>query len=679
MFLLCLLALSMAIPAASGHVGLADSEPRHGENLDELPEELLLSYAESGLQAADVTVTGPNGEAVSGDAELDDTDSGLVFVPLEDAGDGLYVVEWEVVGTDGHTTQNTFFFTVGDGPVDSEAVLNTYENHNSDGLSWFEAGANGLVLLGLIGTIGIAITTLGVVYPALDRDRRTFEQVGVPFERNVRRVFAGSALLLLTGLLAVGLVHSSRLGSLSVETVVQFLETPLGEMWLVQFGLATVIFGSAVLAVRGFVGQLSWLSVAIGAGPLVALALAWTSHSATAVDRFVGTGVDFIHLLGVSLWVGGLVTLVLFVSSVTEGEDAADRHSLSFPDRLSLLTETLRRHSLVALTGVALTLSTGLVLADWHVQSTTGLIETEYGLILVSKLILLGIALTLAGYIRFVLRRRLSPTRSGVFGQLIGRTDTRTDGGTPTTIAVLERTLTLELVVLVLVVVLAGLLTAGATAAVAVDTGHGEVESETLTAELEDDIEIELTVLPTHGTVAGQFTVDETDPIVFEVRFERNGQQLHSDGAVTANATTSDGEDGFELELVESNGTYSAMQTFPEYGDWTIEITGTFDERSHSARFEAYVMADTDERVLSHLEHGVAGEEISLPDDDGHDHDGHGHSDDTHEHGTTADHDHADHDHGSPIDSPLQLAGLLVLLYGGLAVAYEANAIRREP
>ncbi len=661
---LCLLIVSVAVPLVSAHAYLEESNPANGEQLDDPPDEIELRYSGDGVERAEVSVTGPDGTDKSDDAEVDEADSRLVTVGMAaDDAEGMYVVEWEVLADDGHTTSGSFFFTVGDGPADRDAVIAAYEADADEGIAWIEAGGKALLLVGLVGVIGIGGVATAVAFPVIDRHGRS--RLGEAFDYRLRQAVAGSSLLLLAGWGVFGGARTAQHGGLSTEAVGEFLGTTVGEIWIAQGVVAAIIFIVSMLALRGVVTQFIWLTAAVGGGPLIAFGLAWNSHSATAIDFGQGLGVSFIHLLGASLWVGGLVTLYLFIATVTS---EVENESMRVP----LVGGVVRRFSLIAIIGVTLSVSTGLVLADWHVGSGTALTETQYGLLLSLKLLFIGIALALGGYNHLLLRRRLDPSATGLLDLVFRSPPAKTDGGEDVNgegraVTVLEKSVRLELGILLTVLVLSALLTSAATAAVVVDQQGEEVELQTVTEELENGITVELTALPAHNVTDDRFTFDETDVILLEASYTDDGEPVPSERPVELLATTTDGETQFTVELSEDDGTYSTMQAFPTYGDWELRLTGEPTDSLETVWFEAYVMPDIENRVLSHGDHGG---------DNEHGENEHSHEDDEHDHDDGHDHDHDDH--GSPLDSPLQLAGLLVFLYGGLWVGYEANSLRQH-
>ena len=654
--------LTTLVPAVSAHAHLAESSPANGEQLDEVPEELSLTYTGDGIQIAEVTVIGPNDEDVSGEAEIDPYNSQLVTVSLEDAGDGMYVVEWEVLADDGHTTSGTFFFSVGDEELDRDAVVATHESETDDDVAWLEAGGKALVLAALAGLIGVPVTAMLAVSPVLDRYRRRSDAgpaetkrtdataLIVDVHRSIRLLCVGFALLLVAGVFVFGVARIQSLGPLSVETAADFVGTPVGTVWSVQAGITVAIAAFVLAGSRVGLSRRLFLGGTVAGALAVAAGVAWTSHSATAIDRFWGFAVDFVHIVAAGVWVGGLVVVAVVLPRLHSASDDSARDWV--------IGGVVRRYSVLALGGATFAVGTGLTLASWHVSAGEELAGTFYGTVLLVKLGLVALALALGGYHRFVLLPKLESQSTTVLGRLLGRSPVRTDGGRVNVISRLTTTVRLEVVVLVCVLLLSGVLTSAATAAVVgVDDG---VESDSLEATVDDGVTVELTALPTvSAPTEDRIAVQENEIAVFDVVFERDGERLTSDRPVELVATTRDGETTIQQELGETDdGTYSVVQTLPEFGLWEVRITGTPDGSFESVWFDVHAMP-----VIDHEEHDHLGPGQS-----------HDHSEDGHDHGV--------HDHGtgdtSTLGEPLRLVGLLIVLYGVLGAAYEANVLSRR-
>ncbi|MEM4780259.1 MAG: copper resistance protein CopC [Halalkalicoccus sp.] len=551
---------------AGAHAYLAESDPSNGERVDEPPEAVVLSFSGDGVQIAEVSVTAPGGEDVSGAAEIDPDDSQRVLVPIEggeDAVEGVYVVEWEVLADDGHTTSGTVLFTVGDEPLDREQVLELHEE-DGEGVSPLEAGANALVLLSLIGLVGIPATLWVAVYPLVGR-------FGVPLaaaERRARWLLTVCAGLLFVGVVGLGLARSASVApSLSLDSVGRFLGTSLGALWIGQLAVAAGVLGVFLLARRRKLARRYWLGGALAGGVAVQLSVSATSHSASLIDRLQGTAADFAHIGGAALWVGGLLVLGLVVPFALR--DA--------PEERAALATAVRRFSIVALTGVTLAVATGLALAAWHAPDPATLRSTVYGTALSAKTTLVVLALGIGGVTRYVLLRRLERGEA--------------DAGT------LVRAVRFEIGVLLAVVVVSGLITAAPTAAIAGDEGPSEGR---LTGETS-----ELAVTPAEeGTETA--LIDEGEPVVIDAIFRTDDEPV-----TVAEPTLLLRNDQFgvtyTVELDETDGgIYSTVQVLPEIGNWEVRASGQVDGSYESEWFDLYVIPD-------HPDHeGHAGEETAF-------------------------------------------------------------------
>lgn len=656
---------SVATPVAA-HASLSESDPANGEQVETVPEDVTLSFSGDGVQNADVSVTGPDGEDVSGDAEIDPDDTRIVTVPLEasangDDAEGMYTVQWEVLADDGHTTSGSFFFSVGDEPLDRDAVLESYEvgdEGTDDSVPPLESAAKGLLLVALVGLVGSPVTAAVAVYPVAGRLDSSARSV----DRRLTWLFAATSAVLLLSVIALGLAQALSVGSLSIGTVLEFLEMPLGRAWLGQLAASALVVLTLTLALAGVVSRPVWLGGTFLGAIGVGAAVSWTSHSATAIDRAQGTAVDFAHIGGAGLWVGGLVVLSLVVPPLLRDARPADRATLA--------AGVIRRYSLLAFGGVTLAGATGLALAAWHVSDLEALGATVYGTALSAKTLLVLLALGLGGFTRFVLLRRLEPSERSDRGDLVNRPSgsggdgsanarLREDGGqseTTGTVAAFTRAVRLEVGILVLVLLVSGLLTSVPTAAVV----GGDDGPETATIEREGDVNLELTALPATNESfedgeAG-LIVQTDEPVVFEVAFtDGDGERLESDRTVRL---TADGpEDTFDVDLEHTDdGTYATVQTLPGEGDWDVRITGEPDGQYVSEWVDVHVAPGSDGHDENH--HG----------DEEHDHDS------EHEHEEHA--SHGDEERDSPLVMTLQFGAVAVGVVGSVAVAVEAVRFR---
>ena len=593
-----LVVVSLFTMPAAGHAYLSESNPQNGAALDTAPETVELSYAGDGIELADVTVHGPNGSEISGDTTIDSDDRQLVSVPIENAGDGMYTVQWEVLADDGHTTSGTFFFTVGEEQLDRDAVRDTYSEDDDDDGTLFESGAKGILLLALIGLVGIPITAWVAVYPVSGRiTTTTVEQIDL----RIIQLVAGSAVLLALGVVGLGLTRSTALGATGGPAVQQFIETTLGTIWLGQLALTGAIVGILIAAYRNIIERRAWLAAVFLGGIAMQLTVSWSSHSATAVDRLQGTVIDFVHIFGAGLWVGGLVVLAVVVQPLVRGrEPIAARQSVA---------AIIRRYSIVALTGVTLAGTTGIFLTAWHAPTAEALLGTLYGTVLTTKTGLVLFALGIGGVVRFVLLRSLDPTAQGVFGrtQPTPTAPVREDGGESTTLRRVIWGVRIELVVLIGVILLSGMLTSIPTAAVAAgDEGIPQASIETE----HDGGVVELSALPADDANDRLF-VHEYEPVIYEATFrDQSGELISSDRTVRLLATHEESDTAIEIDLEETqDGTYATVQALPAHGEWDLRVSGQPEDTFVAEWFELYVIIDHPEHTHDHSHGDLTGEQ----------------------------------------------------------------------
>jgi putative copper resistance protein D len=108
----------------------------------------------------------------------------------------------------------------------------------------------------------------------------------------------------------------------------------------------------------------------------LAAAAPWTSHAAARLEsRAVLLLLDGAHQLAAAVWIGGLVHLI--AAAVRRGERA-------WP------ADLLRRFSTLALTAVAVLVAAGVGLTLHYTYGTTALLGTAYGLMVMTKVVILA-------------------------------------------------------------------------------------------------------------------------------------------------------------------------------------------------------------------------------------------------------------------------------------------------
>ncbi len=590
-------AVGMGAGGAMAHTELAGTSPANGDTLDEAPETVELRFSGERIEHADITITTPNETAIDREPTINSA-ANRVTVPLapttstgtatpQDGGaaEGMYQVRWEILAEDGHTTSGSFFFMVGNDALNRSQILDVHatdsdtgSHEDDDGIPVGEAGLKGLLLVALIGLIGAPVTLAVVVAPVMNH-------ADISSPGGVRRahlIVKAASWLALAAVIVLGVVRAWSLPGGFPEVFWTFLGTSVGRLWLIQLIAAGLTVGFVRRACR-FDAVRVWAGAAVIGGSILAVSIGWTSHSATLIGRLPGLLVGIGHIAGAAVWLGGLLVLAVVVPPYLKQIDGDRRRRVT--------ASVIELFSVVALTGVVLVATTGLLLASWHLPDAFSLTQTTYGTLIAIKSILVLVALGFGAINRLLMLRRLQPPDE--WRSLPGLTrlpPVRPDGGTTplpqsTTdnpIAALVRSVRLEAVILIIVILLSGALTSIPTAIVATPTDSSPDAFHTTTGD------IDITVNPVPATSAdGDVVVPAGEPVVFDITITTNGNPPATVNDPTLTVTDVDTGEATDLTLEKIEpDTYSVVHTIPASGDWQLRldtfvdgvyITDTFD------------------------------------------------------------------------------------------------------
>ncbi len=245
------------------------------------------------------------------------------------------------------------------------------------------------LLLRGAGLVAQAIAAGGVVFVVLVL--RPADSAG-SLGRHFRLIIAGAVGVALAQLLALGL----QLTTLADERgwpLAAFLGTTYFRAALVRVLAAAALLIVGAAARRDPRQRAPWVALMATAVAL-AVTSAWTSHAAARVtDRALLLALDGLHQLAASTWVGGLVHLTAA---------AFRRDPAPWPPAV------LRRFSTVSLVAVAVLVAAGTGLSLRYIDGVDGLLGTSYGVMVLTKGIVLAGLLAL-GALNFLAVRRPSP------------------------------------------------------------------------------------------------------------------------------------------------------------------------------------------------------------------------------------------------------------------------------
>lgn len=375
---------------AAAHAVLIESIPESGARLDRAPSLVLVRFNEP-VQAefTPLQVQDAAGNRIdNGNAKINPLDPTVVTVGLPPLSDGFYTATYRVTSADGHPVVGSIGFTVGEGVA--PALPNQPIQIVPVGF--------GLVR-GL--TLALAITIAGLV---------TFfawvwaPSAGAPLPPWLGRVALVLAFLFGVAAIAEVASHAMRATGepLSLSLWLRALATRTGRLWLIRVAL-TVVSALALGAVgrlRGPWSRLSapwapWLLLLPGAALLGSFSL--QSHAAAAGNWALLS--DWLHLLALAPWAGGVAGFTLVAATVLR--------PLPTTERTAILSVAVPRFSRLAVAAILVLSATGLYGALLHIEAASSLLATAYGRALLVKLGLFLPVLALGGY--HLLRRGRGP------------------------------------------------------------------------------------------------------------------------------------------------------------------------------------------------------------------------------------------------------------------------------
>ena len=223
-------------------------------------------------------------------------------------------------------------------------------------------------------------------------------------------LFTAANAALLSGILWFVLTVANMSGTMDGVFDREMLSTVLGEtsfgnVWIARLVLSVII----IVWVWSRFDLMSsprrdLIAPVLAAALLISLAGVGHSQVEEGVAGIVHVVSDAAHLLAAGAWLGGLVPLVLILSSY--GRDREVQPATEYLDQV------LMRFSGMGYVAVAVLIASGLVNSWYLVGNITALTTTRYGQLLLAKLALFAGMLLLAVFNRFWLVPSMSKARA---------------------------------------------------------------------------------------------------------------------------------------------------------------------------------------------------------------------------------------------------------------------------
>jgi copper transport protein len=372
--------VALALPASAfAHAALLRTVPSASVTVNRSPKQVQLVYSEAvEPRFAIVSVTDANATSeTTGPPTRDPANADQLDVPLKHLAQGWYLVVWRVISVDGHPVRGAFTFAVGPnpGPAPQFKIPSLSETAATPKL----ITARWATFISFMAAIGLFALRMFVARPLRAPPRAlsiafwlalVVALIATPIyvllatsEFAVRSFWSWGALIPLMRTSAFGR------GYLDLELVLALFVVAAAVAFWVDRPDRDKRSIAELLATGG----------ALAAAAAAAFVPGIAGHAAQTSPRALAVPLDGLHVLSGSVWVGGLMGLLVVWAS------------LGAQHRLAGLAICVPRFSNVALTSVIVLFGSGVAASVLRLPTLSSLWQTSYGqAIIVKASILLG-------------------------------------------------------------------------------------------------------------------------------------------------------------------------------------------------------------------------------------------------------------------------------------------------
>ena len=364
--LFILIGAAWAPVPAHAHALLKTSVPADGASVDDAPPEMLLTFTEALDPAlSSVRILDTSGAPVgAGKAEPVPGQPAQLRVALGSLADGTYTASWRVTSpTDGHTTIGSVTFGVGV-PAAAAGTDGAAAEVRYPAPTIGSVAGRWLFYVGAVVMVGAAVVGLLVVAHPSTISPRPLASAWL----------AAAAGVLLT-------VNDQRAATRA--SLGAFLTSSTGGRVAMQ-AVAVALAGVAVVLAFRRPSRCALALVGFGAAAAM-LARALAGHANASSPRWFTVGMQWVHLVSVGAWVGGLAWLLIAMRRGDRGQGPG----------------LARRFSSVAGMTLAVVAVSGGLRAIDEVGAWSRLVDTSFGVTLLVKVGLVAALVAVAARGRF--------------------------------------------------------------------------------------------------------------------------------------------------------------------------------------------------------------------------------------------------------------------------------------
>jgi len=378
------LAASLALPAAAwAHAALLQATPVASKVLNVPPKQVSLRYSEPvEPRFAIVSVTDKNANReTAGPPRRSPSNADTLLVPLKHLGEGWYLVYWRVISVDGHPVRGAFTFAVGPnpGPAPQFVIPSISETAATPRL----ITARWVAFLAMMAAIGLFVLRSVIARPVVARVAGT----------RLRELTIAFAIASVVALIAIPVYFLLATADFALRSFWNFgalfplVRVSAFGRGLVDLELVFALFVAAAAAaiwldrperrVRSLAGLLA-LTGALAAAGAALVVPGTVGHAGQTSPRALALALDWLHLAAGSVWVGGLLGLLVLWRSLPPAR------------RVAGLAVCVPRFSNTAFVSVQALVGTGIGASLLHFPTLGSLWQTSYGKALLVKIAILG-------------------------------------------------------------------------------------------------------------------------------------------------------------------------------------------------------------------------------------------------------------------------------------------------
>jgi copper transport protein len=391
--LLALAAIAAACVApgsAYAHAYLIKTVPAASGLLETPPRQVGLTYDEAvEPRFAIISVTDAAGkQQTSGPVMRSEANPDTLTVSLRpNLPEGWYLIYWRAISVDGHPVQGAFTYAVGPnpGPAPQFQIPSISATATSTSLLI----ARWAMFLTVMVSIGLFVARMSIIRPLVRRAA----------DASLRTITIAFVIASVLGLIAIPAYLDFATANDSLRSVFAFdTLVPLYRVTAFGRGYVDMAVCFALFCIAAWISL--WVDrprrelrsiaeLASVTGALLAAAAALVipggvGHAGQTSPRGVSLLLDWLHLVSGSIWLGGLVGLLVLWRSLPSARRTAG------------LAVAVPRFSNVALPSVVVLLATGTLATIIHMPAVDALWKTGYGVAILVKIGLLSAAVLFA-------------------------------------------------------------------------------------------------------------------------------------------------------------------------------------------------------------------------------------------------------------------------------------------